>query len=115
MDPLIKSRIRRLHLPTRLPEQGDRRARIIARQFSHVLATAGIKQDAFTGANHSIYSLRHIGICMRIILHAGQANIFNPSKNAGTSVEQIERFYARNLPLSAAMTENLHSFGKETG
>ena len=40
-----------------------------------------------------------------------QVNIFNLAKNAGTSVEQIERFYARNLPLSAEMARNLQSFG----
>ena len=34
---------------------------------------------------------------MRIILSHGKVNIFNLAKNAGTSVEQIERFYARNL------------------
>ena len=37
---------------------------------------------------------------MRIILSEGQVNIFNLAKNAGTSADQIERFYARNLPLS---------------
>ena len=31
----------------------------------------------------------------------------------GTSVEKIERFYARNLPLSAEMARNLQSFGGE--
>jgi hypothetical protein len=31
---------------------------------------------------------------------------------AGTSVEQIERFYARNLPLSREMAKNLRRFGK---
>ena len=35
-----------------------------------------------------------------------------PAKNAGTSVEQIERFYARNLPLSKEMAKNLQSFGE---
>ncbi len=30
----------------------------------------------------------------------GQINIFNLAWNAGTSVNQIERFCARNLPLS---------------
>jgi hypothetical protein len=30
----------------------------------------------------------------------GKVNIFNLAKNAGTSVNQIERFYARYLPLS---------------
>jgi len=39
--------------------------------------------------------------------------IFNLAKNAGTSVEQNERFYARNLPLSAEMARNLQSFGGE--
>ncbi len=96
-----------------LPDYPNRAtaARIIARQFNHVLTTAGIKLDPFTGADHSIYSLRHTAICMRIILSEGQVNIFNLAKNAGTSVEQIERFYARNLPLSAEMARNLHSFG----
>lgn len=86
-------------------------ARIVARQFNHVLTHAGIKHDPFTGTDHSLYSLRHTAICMRIILSEGQVNVFNLAKNAGTSVEQIERFYARNLPLSAEMARNLQSFG----
>ena len=32
---------------------------------------------------------------------------------ARTSVDQIERFYARNLPLSKEMARNLQSFGGE--
>jgi hypothetical protein len=50
-------------------------------------------------------------ICMRLILSEGKVNIFNLAKNAGTSVGQIERFYARNLPLSREMAINLQSFG----
>ena len=38
---------------------------------------------------------------MRIILSHGKVNIFNLAKNAGTSVEQIERFYAKHLLLSS--------------
>jgi hypothetical protein len=41
----------------------------------------------------------------------GLVNIFNIAKNAGTCVDQIERFYARNLPLSKEMAINLQSFG----
>jgi hypothetical protein len=41
----------------------------------------------------------------------GKVNIFNLAKNAGTSVDQIERFYARNLPLSREMAINFQSFG----
>ena len=54
---------------------------------------------------------RHKAIRKRIILSEGQVNIFNLAKNAGTSVDQIERFYARNLPLSKEMAINLQSFG----
>jgi hypothetical protein len=35
-------------------------------------------------------------------------------KNASISVDQIERFYARNLPLSKEMAINLQSFGSES-
>ena len=74
---------------------------------------AGIKHDPFTGTDHTLYSLRHTAICMRLILSEGRVNIFNLAKNAGTSVEQIERFYARHLPLSGEMARNLQSFGGE--
>jgi hypothetical protein len=70
------------------------------------LSKAAVKQS------RSIYSLRHTATNMwRIILSEGQVNIFNLAKNAGISVEQIERFYARNLPLSKEMAKNLQSFG----
>ena len=71
-----------------------------------------MKQDRYTNSVHTVYSLRHTAICMRIILSQGQVNIFNLAKNAGTSVDQIERFYARNLPLSREMAINLQSFGE---
>jgi len=66
-----------------------------------------------TNTDRSVYSLRHTAICMRIILSHGQVNIFNLAKNAGTSVNQIERFYARHLPLSREMAMNLQSFGEQ--
>ena len=96
-----------------LPDYKNRQtaARIFQRQFNYLLETAGIKHDKITNQDHTIYSLRHTAICMRIILSEGQVNIFNLAKNAGTSVEQIERFYARNLPLSKEMARNLQSFG----
>jgi hypothetical protein len=57
--------------------------------------------------------LNSCGDLRAIILSKGQVNIFNLAKNAGTSVDQIERFYARNLPLSREMAINLQSFGEE--
>ena len=77
-----------------------------------VLEQTGLKHDAVTNTDRSIYSLRHTAICMRIILSHGKVNIFNLAKNAGTSVEQIERFYAKHLPLSREMAKNLQSFGE---
>ena len=50
---------------------------------------------------------------MGIILIHGQVNIFNLAMNADTSDNQIERFYARRLPLSPEMAKNLQSFREE--
>ena len=98
-----------------LPEYPNRAtaSRIIQRQFNAALDRAGLTSDPFTEMKHTIYSLRHTAICMRIILSEGRVNIFNLAKNAGTSVEQIERFYARNLPLSAELAKNLHVVGSD--
>jgi hypothetical protein len=72
---------------------------------------AKLETDPFTEQKHSLYSLRHTAICMRIIHSKGEVNISNLAKKAGTSVDQIERFYARNLPLSGELAKNLQSFG----
>ena len=77
-----------------------------------LLEETGLKMDTVLQTERTISSLRHTAICMRIILSQGQVNIFNLAKNAGTSVEQIERFYARNLPLSPELAKNLQSFGE---
>lgn len=86
-------------------------ARNVQRQFRVVLDEAGIKDDPKAGIKYTIYSLRHTAICMRLVLSHGQVNIYNLAKNAGTSVEQIERFYAKRLPLSREMAINLQQFG----
>ena len=98
-----------------LPQYQNRvtASKIIQRQFKELMTRARVEDDPISGMKHTIYSLRHTAICMRIILSEGQVNIFNLAKNAGTSVDQIERFYARNLPLSKEMAINLQSFGSE--
>ena len=85
---------------------------MLQRTFNEVLRQGGIETDTATGKTHTLYSLRHTAICMRIINSEGKVNIFNLAKNAGTSVDQIERFYARFLPLSKEMAKNLQSFGE---
>jgi hypothetical protein len=86
-------------------------SKIVQRQFREVMRRAGVEDDPAAKIKYTIYSLRHTAICMRLILSHGQVNIFNLAKNAGTSVEQIERFYAKNLPLSREMAINLQQFG----
>ena len=71
-----------------------------------------MKMDAILQTERDDLQLRRTAICMRIILSQGKVNIFNLAKNAGTSVNQIERFYARNLPLSPELAKNLQSFGE---
>jgi hypothetical protein len=71
-----------------------------------------LEVDLFTGNVHTLYALRHTAICMRISNSHGKVNIFNLAKNDGTSAGQIERFYARLLPLSKEMERNLLSFGE---
>jgi hypothetical protein len=71
----------------------------------------GLKIDTVLQTERTIYSLRHTAICMRLVLSEGKVNIYTLAKNAGTSVEQIERFYARNLPISAELVKNLQSYG----
>jgi hypothetical protein len=85
---------------------------MIQRLFTEVLRYGELQIDTPTGKTHTLYSLRHTAICMRIINSEGKVNIFNLAKNAGTSVDQIERFYARFLPLSKEMAKNLQSFGE---
>lgn len=98
-----------------LPQYPNRStaSRIIQRQFNLVMEKTGLKHDPVTNTDRTFYSLRHTAICMRIILSHGKVNIFNLAKNAGTSVGQIERFYAKHLPLSPEMAMNLQSLGDD--
>jgi hypothetical protein len=95
-----------------LPQYANRQtaSRVIQRQFHELLTRAGIVTDVFSGQTHTLYSLRHTAICMRLVLSGGKVNIYTLAKNAGTSVDQIERFYAGRLPLSKELVKNLHSF-----
>ncbi len=97
-----------------LPQYPNRTTagQIIQREFRALLARTGLQRDVHTGKPHTIYSLRHTAICKRLVDSGGKVNIFTLAKNAGTSVDQIERFYARHLPLSKELWANLQSFGQ---
>ena len=83
--------------------------KIIQRQFNWVLKEMDMLNDEF-GQKRTLYSLRHLGIQMRLINSKGKINIYFLAKNCGTSVEMIERFYAKYLPNSLEVIKNLQSF-----
>lgn len=97
-----------------LPEYKNRETakRIIMRQFNALLERTNLKKDIFTGQTHSMYSLRHTCLCMRLVLSEGRVNIFALAKNSGTSVEMLQNFYLKNLPNTAELARNLQSYGK---
>lgn len=84
---------------------------ILGRQFSEVVRHAKIVNDRYANQKHSLYSLRHTAICLRLVLSEGKVNILLLAKNCGTSVETISRFYAKHLPPSASAAKNIQSFG----
>jgi hypothetical protein len=85
----------------------------IQRQFNVLLERTGLKHDQTTNSDRTVYSLRHTAISMRIVKSKGKVNIFNLAKTAGTSVDQIERFYTKHLALSPELAANLQSFRNE--
>jgi hypothetical protein len=80
------------------------------RIFNHFLEIAGLKKDK-DGNDRSPYSLRHYALQTRLVKSDGKVNIYWLAENAGTSVDQLERFYLKNLAPSAAKVRNIQSFG----
>ena len=65
------------------------------RQFDYLLEISGLKKDN-NGHSRTLYSLRHIAIMFRLINGRG-INLLSLARNARTSVEMIDRFYAKHL------------------
>jgi hypothetical protein len=95
-----------------MPEYKNRgtAVRTARRIFNHVLNEAGLKYDS-NGNPRSPYSLRHFALQSRLRGSGGRVNVYLLAKNAGTSVEQLERFYLKNMELSAEQVENLQTMG----
>jgi len=83
--------------------------RNVNRQFNYISNLAGIKETS-DGQSITPYALRHYSLQTRLLKSKGKVNIFNLAKNAGTSVEQLERFYLKNLEMNDDLVENLQSF-----
>ncbi len=65
-------------------------------QFMYIQSIAGIAANVANGQTRTIYSLRHTAMTFRL-LYGGKIDLLTLAKNARTSVEMIERFYASNL------------------
>ena len=76
------------------------------RIFNHFLQETGLKKDK-DGNDRSPYSLRHYALQTRLVKSDGKVNIYWLAENAGTSVDQLERFYLKNLAPSAAKVRNV--------
>ena len=83
--------------------------RNVNRQFNYILNLADIKETS-DGQFLTPYALRHYSLQTRLLKSKGKVNIFNLAKNAGTSVEQLERFYLKNLEMNDELVENLQTF-----
>lgn len=96
-----------------LPKYKNRETakRIIMRQFNNLLETSNLKTDIYSGQTHSMYSLRHTCLCMRLVLSEGKVNLFALARNSGTSVEMLQNFYLKNLPNTSELARNLQSYG----
>ena len=97
-----------------MPEYANRTTAVntYRRIFNHFLQETGLKKDK-DGNDRSPYSLRHYALQTRLVKSDGKVNIYWLAENAGTSVEQLERFYLKNLAPSSAKVRNIQSFGND--
>lgn len=80
------------------------------RIFNVFMEAAGVKMDK-AGQSRSPYSLRHYALQSCLIRSKGQVNIYWLAENAGTSVDQLERFYLKRLAPSAERVRNIQTGG----
>jgi hypothetical protein len=81
---------------------------IIARQFRKVLERTGMGEG--TGKTLTLYSLRHTSIMLRLI--KGNVDTLVLARNARTSQQMIDQFYAQHLTTDQVRRQ-LHAFIKK--
>lgn len=106
-----------LKLPNRddfvwMPEYPNRTTAIntARRLFNHILVEADLVDE---DRKLSPYSLRHYAIQARLRGSKGKVNPYSLAKNAGTSVDQLERFYLKNMAPTKELIENLQTYGDD--
>ncbi len=98
--------------PLFMPEYPNRTTAVntYRRIFNHFLDEANLKADK-DGITRSPYSLRHYALQTRLRKSEGKVNIYWLAENAGTSVEQLERFYLKRMEPTGEKVRNIQSFG----
>lgn len=91
-----------------MPEYPNRTTAIntARRLFNHILKAASLDDPE---KKLSPYSLRHYALQARLRGSKGKVNVYMLAQNAGTSVDQLERFYLKRMEPTAEMIENLHT------
>jgi len=84
--------------------------RNVNRQFNHILTQANLKTTK-DGEIRTAYALRHYSLQTRLRKSGGKVNIYLLAKNAGTSVDQLERFYLNKMEMTAEERLNLQISG----
>lgn len=80
-----------------------------SRLFTKCLKDTGF-QYTNDGQKRTAYSLRHYALMNRMQSSGGQTNVLSLAKNAGTSVEVLERFYLKNLAPNSNVIKNLQHY-----
>jgi hypothetical protein len=83
--------------------------RTCQRMINYVLDNHGLKLDQ-DGQPRTTYSLRHYALQTRLNKSGGKVNIYDLARNAGTSVNQLERFYLKRMKVSQKQRERLNRF-----
>jgi hypothetical protein len=84
--------------------------RNVNRQFNYLLEQSGLKTTP-EGMKRSPYALRHFALQQRLRKSGGKVNIYTLARVAGTSVDQLERFYLKNMEFNDEIAENFQVEG----
>jgi integrase len=68
---------------------------VLSRHFKHLLEVAGLRSGQL-GQTRTLYSLRHTAIMFRLLYGKG-IDLLTLARNARTSVQMVEQFYASQL------------------
>jgi hypothetical protein len=85
--------------------------RMFQDQFRYILNQCELYKDK-QGRERTLYSLRHLGIQMRLIYSQGDIDLISFVQHLGTSVQMLEKFYAKYLPRTKERIKNLQTFKK---